>query len=362
MKILHVSTEKAWRGGEQQIAYLIESLNQKGVENILICNNGSKMHEYALSNGITHTAVSIKNSIDFSAIRNFIKIFNRVRADIIHLHSSKAHTLSLIASLFSSKQKFVLHRRVSFPISSGFISKLKYNASSIKRIICISKQIEQQVQKITSTSKTKVIYSAINLKKFDQVGVKFELRTKYGIKSDQIIVGGVGALSKEKDFNTFIDTAELALKKASNLSFLIIGDGPEYQALQEKINQLGLEKHIFLTGFSDNIPAILSQLDIFMLCSQSEGLGTSFLDAFASKCPVIATETGGVPEIVIHEKTGLLSTPGNAQQLAQFVIELAQNPQKRQALGEVAFNFVQNFSIEKMAKEHFNLYNQLIKP
>ncbi|WKK79084.2 glycosyltransferase family 4 protein [Marivirga arenosa] len=360
MKVLHVSTEKVWRGGEQQIAYLIESLQQLGVENVLICNKNSKMHHYAKINKLNYRAVRIKNSIDLLAINSFVKIFKEVKADIVHLHNSKAHTLSLLANLFVPKQKFVLHRRVSFPISAGFINKIKYNANSLKRIICISKEIQTRVQNITDISKTEVIYSGINLDKFNNPIKEIDFRDRFQIDSEQIIIGGVGALSIEKDFNTFINTASIALKKVPNLSFLIVGDGPEKDKLKEIINQLGLNQKIILTGFLDNIPSLLSQLDIFMLCSQSEGLGTSFLDAFASKLPVVATRTGGVPEIVIHNKTGLITEPGNTELLAQFIIELAQNPEKRKKLGESAKKFVKDFSIEEMAKRHFNLYKKIL--
>lgn len=362
MKLLHFSTEKYWRGGEQQIAYLIEEQQKAGLSNYLICRKGSEMEKYAESKKIEHWAIPIKNSIDLSAIFKVQKIFKSLKPDLIHLHSSKAHTIGLMADLFSKNQKFILHRRVSFPIQQTAINKWKYNHDQILKIVCISQDVQKAVLKITEDAhKTCVIYSGIELKRFSERSHFNTLKEEFKLDNDVKIVTGVGALSPEKDFTTFVKAAHESLHIYDKVHFFIIGDGVEKDSLQRLIEEKGVEEKITLTGFRRDIPSILTNTDIFMLCSTSEGLGTSFIDAAAANCALLGTATGGIPEIIRSGENGFLAKAGDHHDFTEKLLRLLTDDELLLEMANRATSTAQIFSIQLMAEKYRKLYSEILK-
>jgi len=362
MRLLHISTEKYWRGGEQQIAYLIEEQEKAGISNFLICRKNSEMESYAKASNIQHSAISIKNSIDLKAIFKIRKIFKSIPFDFIHLHSSKAHTLGLFANLLLAPKKFILHRRVSFPISINSINKWKYNHPQILKIICISEDVKKQVAKITNREdKSTVIYSAIDLDRFNLPINQNEFKEEFSIPDASKVVIGVGALSEEKDFSTFIKAAHKTLKSYADVHFLIVGDGVEKNNISDGIKELNIADNITLTGFRKDIPRLLKNADIFMLCSKSEGLGTSFIDAAAASCALLGSDTGGIPEIINNNENGFLAKPGNEQDFSAKLMKLLTDNELRFKMAENAKSSAKNFSITAMGKSYRKLYDKLLQ-
>ena len=141
----------------------------------------------------------------------------------------------------------------------------------------------------------------------------------------------------------------------------MIGDGPEKEKLQAYIQDEGLTDYVIMTGFLNNIHEVLPELDIFLMTSQTEGLGTSVLDAFAARVPVVATRAGGIPEMVIHEQTGLLAEIKNAQQLATHLKRLVEQPKFREALTNHAYqHLTTSFTKEKMAESTLRIYREVL--
>src|SRR5690606_28856874 len=128
---------------------------------------------------------------------------------------------------------------------------------------------------------------------------------------DSKVVINTSALAEHKDFPTFIKTAKALTSKYSDLYFVIYGDGPLKEEIKNLIEAEKLEKKVILAGFQKNLETVIGSADLFLITSKDEGLGTSILDAFSAKLPVVATRAGGIPEIVIHEKTGSTSSIGD---------------------------------------------------
>jgi glycosyltransferase involved in cell wall biosynthesis len=362
MKLLHFSTEKHWRGGEQQIAYLVEELNHTGIENFLICRKDSEMQKYAKQKNIPHSAIAIRNSIDISAIAKVAKLFNEQKADFVHLHTSKAHSIGLFANLISNKQKFILHRRVSYTIKQSSINKWKYSHSSIKKIVCISQDVKKQVELIVKDeSKLSVIYSGIDLSKFKEFDKTQSLKKELNIPEKHFLITGVGALSPEKDFETFIRTAAETIQKNEQAHFLIVGKGEEEQKLKLLVKDLKIEDKLTFAGFRTDVPQILQASHVFMLCSSSEGLGTSFIDAAAAGCALIGTDAGGIPEIIEQGVNGYFEHIGDYKAMSKRLIELLENEYLLQQMSLKAKEKAQKFSIKQMTYQYLSLYKQLNK-
>lgn len=361
MRILHISSHKTWRGGEQQMTYLLHELRKLGCFQWFFCSEGNAMHLY--TNKMDLPSYSFKNGF----LANFVnkgqlkEICYKHKIDLIHVHDSHSHTLAFISGLFGNKTPIIVSRRVDFPIRKSVFSKWKYNYSGIERIICISHKIKEIVAvDIKDKAKLVVVHSGIDLKRFEGKTNKGILRKEYNIEKEEWLIGNVSAIAPHKDYFTLVDTAEIVLNNGIKARFLLIGDGPMKEQIKEYINNKGLSDKIIMTGFRTDIPDVLPELDVFLFSSETEGLGTGVLDAIACKVPIVATRAGGVPEMIEHEKNGLLADIKDSKTLADNVIRILNNETFRKNIVQEAEKTLMNFTKESMAKKTFNVYEKVL--
>ena len=363
MRILQLSSESSWRGGEQQIAYLVEELAKKNISPIIAGREASKFSEYAADSKWQYLNLGMKNSLDFRSALLLKKICKEKTIDILHAHSSRSHSIAHLASLLGNNKPIVVSRRVDFPPKDNVISRHKYNMANVKRIACVSKAIENMISPIlTNQEKCTTIYSGIDHSKFSETLASEWLRKKYELDKDTILIGNTSAIAPHKDYFTFVDTAEHFIKNNENIKvkFFIIGTGPMEQEIKGYVARKKMQSDIVFTGFLDNMTEVLPSLDIFFISSETEGLGTSILDAFACKVPVVATEAGGIPEIVINEKTGLTAAVKDAEALSNQLQMLIKNDTLRIQLTLAAHEKALAMSKEKMAAQYFDMYEEIL--
>jgi glycosyltransferase involved in cell wall biosynthesis len=145
IRVLHLSSEKSWRGGEQQIAYLIDELNKIGVENFIACRKRSSFENYCRERAWDHFALNFSPPFDIFTALQISRICLKNRIDILHMHTSYGHTLGMLSALFGNKAQFVLSRRVDNPIRNNWFTTWKYNHRRIKRIITVSGAIRRSL-------------------------------------------------------------------------------------------------------------------------------------------------------------------------------------------------------------------------
>ncbi|GCC52396.1 hypothetical protein SanaruYs_26330 [Chryseotalea sanaruensis] len=362
IKVIQLSSEATWRGGEQQIAYLIGELKRHNIESIAFVKKGSSFEEYCKKNGIRYYKSLFQNSIDLLTVLKLCWIARKEKASIIHIHSSKSHSLAVLGTLFGLRTPLILSRRVDFELSSSLFSDWKYNHPQIKKILCVSDAITNIVKPhLRDPDKCLTVHSGVDISKFKVKSTANLLREEFKIGNDKILIGNTSALAGHKDYFTFIDTIELLVKKSLPVVAFIIGKGPLEKELKNYATQKGLKEQIIFTGFRNNISEILPCLDIFLITSTEEGLGTSVLDAFASKVPVVATYAGGIPEMVKHEQTGLIVKPKNSLGLAACVEQLINSPELRSTIIDNAYTTVLTFSKETTATKTRLVYKEVIQ-
>ncbi len=362
MKILHISSPKSWRGGEQQLAYLIEELRQQEAEQLIMCPVGSEMEMYCKKQGYPYITYHKRFSVNPLVAIKIKRICRQHSIDLIHTHDSHSHTFACLAALLGNKPPIIVSRRVDFPIKNTRLSHWKYNHPNVARILCVSKFIKALITPaINAPEKIEVVYSGVNLSRFPYQASGL-LRKAYNIPSDQLIIANVAAIAPHKDYFTFVDTVAVLVKANIPAQFLIIGgDGGEEVAIRAYIKQKKLTKHITFTGFRNDIPKILPEIDILLFTSKTEGLGTTVLDAFTCNVPVVATQAGGIPEMVIHEKTGLMANVKAPNELAQNVIQLINNSTLRNKLVNSAYEKLNEFKKETTALQTLKIYKEILK-
>lgn len=362
MRVLHVSTARTWRGGEQQLAYLVGELQRLDVECHVFCPANSPLDRYCTSVSISATTFNRRSPLHPSAARELSRLCREVRFDLIHMHDSHGHTLyCLAATLFGLRTPAVVSRRVDFPVS-GFLSRWKYNHPGVRAIVCVSERIREiMAPVIVDRSRLHVVRSGIDLGKFG-TGDEKRLRGEFAIEAWRPIVANVAAIAPHKDYATFVNAAGRLVREGSDAIFLIIGgDGGEEVRIRGMIEEKGLGDRILLTGFRDDVPEILPEIDVLLFTSRTEGLGTTILDAFAAGTPVVATAAGGIPELVRDGETGLLAPVGDVDAVASHVKRLLADPDLERHLTAGAAAFVQEFSKERTAARTAEIYSGIVK-
>jgi len=360
MRILHISSEKSWRGGEQQIAYLLEETAAAGVENEVLCRAGSAFEQYCKEQKFPVHAVSFGGLLLINSALTLRKLAKNF--DIVHAHTAKAHLLCYYALLLGMQAKVVVSRRVDFVPSTSYFTKKRYNHAGVNKYLCVSKAIEKILTSYLDVGKDRctTVYSGVDLNKFG-LSDDSDIHSEYGLDKSLKLVVNTSALADHKDYRTFLDTVKMISDQRDDVHFIIFGDGPMKEEIVSYSHNLNIDRVVTFAGFVDNIPALLPQADVFLITSKTEGLGTSIIDAFACKVPVVATAAGGIPELVEDHKTGLLNNIGDVSSLCDSVIKLFNDQTLVKSLTSGATEKLLQFSKEHTAQSTMQIYKELIK-
>ncbi len=363
MKVLQLSSTHTWRGGEQQLAYLAETLHQQGISAPIVCPEKSALAAYAQKRKLDVLCYR-KPFGKWSAIAQLASICRKARPDLIHLHDSHAHTIAWLAHVVRLiNTPLIVSRRVDFPVGNHLLSRKKYNHPAIRKIICVSHAIRKIISPaIREKEKLCVIHDGLDFSRFENSKKTGKFKKELGLPDEAFLIGNVAALAPHKDYPTFVRTAILLLKKGYPFHFAIVGaDGGCQTQVEQLIKNSGFSQRFHLTGFRQDIPEILPDLDLFLFTSKTEGLGSSLLDALYCKVPVVATAAGGIPEIIRHEKNGLLCPVGDVKSIAAAVERLFSEPSLRNRLIFEGKKQVQAFSVEAMAAQTAEAYTTALK-
>lgn len=347
-----------WRGGQQQALYLYEAMLANNFDTAFFTPKGSELAEKLKDKQLPVNEISMKGELDIAAgykIANFAKSNG---FHILHCHSSHSLSIGIIASQFNSKLKVVASRRVDFHIKRNFFNDLKYMNKSLKKIVCISEAIRQVlIEDGIPENRLKTIRSGIVLDKHIKANPDEILNRKEHQK--KLIIGTVAAYEGHKNYPTLLETAKLLQNAGIDANFIAVGDGSLLADMKAKAEQLEL-KNFYFEGYRTNVGDYLKAFDIFVLPSKKEGLGTSILDAMALGLPIVASKVGGIPEAVESGRNGILVEPKNAKALAEALIELIDNPEKRDAFGKASLELVKQFDINNTVAGNIKLYEEIL--
>lgn len=363
MQILQLVSEKSWRGGEQQVAYLLEELRRSGISCHVCCRKGSAFENYCRDNGFPYIALPFTKLFPIPTALQLRNYINSNNIQLVHMQASHAHTIGVLAHMLGAKCELVLSRRVEFPIGGSFLSKYKYNYPGIKRIICISERVREVLaQSINDGNKCVTVYSGINLDRFKNLpAVKTDyLRLTYNIPQHKLLIGNISAIDVHKDYFTFLEMAKLLKEQGVEAVYFAIGTGKLEQEVKKYAAELGLADDVVFTGFIKNVHQVMPELDMFVFTTIKEGLGTTVLDAFASGVPVVASATGGIPEMVQDGITGMLAPVKQPAIFAAKALQLIQDVALRQHIIHNAGQTVLKFSKEQTALHTLAIYKDIL--
>jgi L-malate glycosyltransferase len=356
LRVLHVDSERSWRGGERQVLELMRRQKTRGDEPHLAAPASGALAERAGREGFPVHLVPMRGSWDLPSVLVLARLHRMLRPQIVHWHAARAHALGAMAALLAPVPARVLSRRVDFPVRRSPGSRLLY-ALPLEAILAISEGVRDALLASgVQARKIRVVRSGIDLRPFEQPFDRGAARRSLGLSNGEVLVLQVAALAPHKSQVDLLRSAALALEQNRDLRFWIAGEGDLRDALEAERRSLRLDERVRLLGFRDDVPDLLRAADIFCVSSYLEGLGTSTLDGMAAGLPVVATSVGGIPEIVRHGETGLLVPPRNPEALSAALLELARDPGRRFAMGKQGREAVRSFSADRTEEETREVY------
>jgi glycosyltransferase involved in cell wall biosynthesis len=286
-------------------------------------------------------------------------LVEKLKPDILHTHYASSYGFVGATSGFHPYIISVWGSDiVEFPKRSPIHRKiLKYNLDHADRITATSKMLKRLTKELASSEKKVIrIPFGVDLNKFRPESIKNN--------NKGITLGVIKRLDPKYGIEYLIKAFALVEKRYSNTRLLIVGDGSLRSKLKKLSSQLGCDKKIKFLGNIPHfqIPKMLNEMDIFVMPSLQESFGVAALEASACQLPVIASNVGGVPEVILDKKTGLLIPPQDPSAIAEAIIYLIENPDLRQKLGEFGRNFVmKNYNWHENAKRMENLYQEVLR-
>ncbi|MFM9055410.1 MAG: glycosyltransferase family 4 protein [Bacteroidota bacterium] len=361
MNILHISTPRSWRGGEQQVAYLVQALHEAGIPQGVLCPAGATLSTRSELQGIEILSFQSRGPLGINLAQRIAHLVRRGSFTLIHTHDSHAHTAAVLAAtLFGMPLPVVVSRRVDFPVSPGPFSTWKYNHSAIHRILCVSEEIRKiTVPAIRNKSILSVIRSGVDAGRYTTANGRESLLLELGLAPDTRLVGNLSALADHKDYPTWLRAAACLRARDPQLHFVIAGSGPDEREIRHMITALGLSTCVHLLGFRSDVAEVMSALDVFMISSKTEGLGTIVIEAFAAGVPVVATRAGGIPELVEDGVNGILCPVGDEMSLCASVRRIFDEPGLAQRLGAAGKERSHRFSFRSTAAQTLEVYRQI---
>ncbi len=362
-KVLHLVQGLDVGGLEYMVVALVNQLNRKKFLPSVCCfDTLGELHNNLLNDTKT-TLLKRKPGIDLFYPFKLAALLKKDKIDIIHLHNSTAFFYGVLAGKIAGVGRIIytehardvapnIKVRIMDKILSYLTDRIVVVAEFLKLNLVHKEWIDPKI--ITT------IYNGIDGEPFTTEFDRQEITRELNISAAAKIIGIVARLDPIKNHRCLIK----AMKKVSalypNVVLIVIGDGTLRQELEELVSEEQLQNNILFLGTRNDIPRLLSVLDIFVLCSLSEGLPLTILEAMAAGKPIVATSVGGIPEIIQDNTDGIIIRSDDSDELAAAISELIRDKKKRHDMGVKArMKFEERFTVRSMVQSYEKLYEPL---
>jgi glycosyltransferase involved in cell wall biosynthesis len=370
MTWLHLTASTFFGGPERQMLGLVRHLPPEIRSHFASFSENNRCDAFlneVRNAGFDATKLEYDSPHLRAAIRELVALIRKLNATILFTHTYKPNLLGRIAA-----------RRAGIPhavVSRGWTGENwkvrayeKLDRFNLRFADCVVAVSNGQADKIRRAgvpeNRIVVIRNAARLGVFEKrTNNRSEILNHFGDTRPSHIILAAGRLSPEKGFDVLINAASQVVKENPHTGFVIFGDGVERAALSKQIQTLGLQSHVALAGFTDQLDQYLPNAEIVVLPSRSEGLPNVALEASAAGVPVVATAVGGTPEVVAEGETGFLVPSEDAIAMAKRIGQLLGNDELRKQFGQAGrVRMEEEFSFEAQAERYVSLYESVAKP
>jgi glycosyltransferase involved in cell wall biosynthesis len=357
-RVLHVGTERGWRGGERQTLWLAQGLAALGDTNVIAARRNEPLAVRAEAAGLAVVPIEPAFEGDPRAVWRLRRAIRDHRIDVVHAHTAHAITLGVMATL-GGGIPVVAARRVDFPLRDNRGTRWKYGRCAA--VIAVSQAVADVVARSALAVPVHVVPDGTDVRRHrDPAGA--ETLAALGVPRGAPLVVQVAQLVGHKDPLTFVRAIAAASKRMPRLHALLVGDGPLRAAVEQSVRELGLQDVLHVAGYRTDADRLLAAADVVTLSSSEEGMGSVLLDALVFSRAVAATRAGGIPEVVRDGETGILGPVGDAEALGAAIVTLLTDRSLAARMGSAGRARAPEFSIEAMAMRTRTVYESLQLP
>lgn len=368
LKVLHIIGGGEFGGAERHILNLSGAIDFEAVEITVCCLFNDPFVGIASSAGIKSLAFPMRHKCDFGIVGKLAALIRNNGFDLVHTHGVRANLLGRLAARQAGKRKVIttVHSLLEkdYP---GFFNCLANNwaerltRSLTDHFITVSRELKEKlVSQGVPEDKVTVIYNGIVTEEFSPNRETGKARKKLDLDATTPLVGIVARLHPVKGHLFFLEAAREVLLQRPDVRFLVIGDGPLRPVLEDLAEQLGIAGQVIFTGFVEDVPSVMADLNLLAISSLWEGFGLTAVEAMALGVPVVSSEAGGLPEVIRHGETGLLVPPANSTALAKGIIWMLDHPEAAAEMTKKAGAAVyEKFTATVMARRTEELYRRI---
>ncbi len=368
LKVLLYTDTPLYGGAEKQILLLAKHLDRNKYLPIVVGRKSPELEEWYKDLQKDDIKTIIMDTADKNSTGNYwqlSKILKEEKPDLIHAHvwNPVACKFAYLAALrwhiplvttehdpFALRGHKKLFKKLVLTVPKKIITVSKANR------LLMSRLYPHQSYKIT-TVHNGIEERAIQLSELQITAIKKNI---FAAGPQTRIIFSAGALHPRKGYKYLISAFKAVSRKTDNIKLVIAGSGPERAGLEKLITNLSLDKKVMLLGQRNDIEKLMQSADLFVLPSLKEAFGLVILEAMQNGLPVIASEVGGIPEIIENPDQGILIPPGNKNELVKSIVSLLNRPELDEKLKQNGFTRWREFSAAKMARNTEAVYYQVL--
>jgi L-malate glycosyltransferase len=356
IRVLHVDTERGWRGGERQALWLAAELAERGHVSVVAARAGEPLAARATAAGLTVVHCGPANELDPIAAWRLRREISARRIDVVHAHTAHAVSVGAMATL-GTRVPLVVSRRVDFHLRRNAGTRWKYGRASV--VVAISNAVADVLAGDgVARDRIAVVPDGVDLRRVVEAAPA-ETLAACGVTPDRPLVVQVAQLVGHKDPVNFVRAIARVTRAGTKVQALLVGDGPLRDAVASEVERLELGDTVRLTGYRTDADSLLAAANVACLSSREEGMGSVLLDAMAFGRPIAATRAGGIPEVVVDGESGLLADPENPEALGAAIARLVNERALAERLAEGGRRRVREFSVERMTDRMLEIYERV---
>jgi len=366
-RILFVVDDFSEGGAATVIFDLISGLDRERFIPVLGCLDGvGVLGERLRDMGIKVVFLDRQPGLDIGLMGRIRRLIREEKIHLVHAHQYTAFFYTSLASLSGGFRTIIFteHGRI-YPdyVRPKRVIVNKLVVPLISQVIAVSRSVQESLmtyEKIPG-KKIDIIVNGVRPEKFQLKGAGKEIRKEFGVSQQETVIAIIARLCDYKNHENLIRALAIAHLKNPQITLLIIGDGPLRQELETLSEQLGLNDKVLFTGVRHDVPQILNAVDIVALCSYYEGTSITVLEAMAAGKPVIASRIMGNCDVVEDQKTGLLVSTDDLEEIAAAITRLADSPALRREMGQAGYQkCLKYYTVEQMVDKYEILYGRIL--
>ena len=355
-------------GTERQFTRLAASLDRERFEVHIGCLHRSGPLALELESiGLELTEFPLTSFYDANTLRQFVRLvrfFRERRIQVLHAFDFYTDVFTVPAARAAGVAVILASRRELMNLRTPWQRRAVKIACKMSTGVVVNSLATAKDAIDAGLAGNEALFTlpnCIDLDRFKRVADTVAIRAKLGIAPDAPVAGTLCVLRPEKDLETFLRACQMVRESFPSARFAIIGEGPERRRLEELADDLAIADAVLFLGARNDIPELLATMDVFVLTSRTESFPNAILEAMAAGRAVVATNVGGVPEVVWDGESGLLAPAGDASEIASRIVQLLGDPARRQAMGNSGLERVKTeYAVETVSARLQALYRRLL--